>query len=287
MTGLLKDKSVRLEHYRLIHVLKSAIGEEATAAMLVPLLKDPDLEIRLAAAFDLTVHCPNARALRPAMLEALAGDDLTMREEAAFYFLSHDPGMSDRVLDLLADQTAKPGEGSYLAWDLVKRTREATPGLMKPFAARLAARLGARLGASTQPNGPLFVMAALGEIGPEAAASVPALLNLSAAKDLDIATRAVAALVKIDPQTAAAKVDSLLEWVAPDHESPIRLSAMASLRDLGHYAAEALPTLLKLADEKDLAISAGAIQAISKIEPSTGRALKEAIARGETTSNDE
>jgi hypothetical protein len=48
-----------------------------------------------------------------------------------------------------------------------------------------------------------------------------------------------------------------------------------------------MPTLLKLADEKDLAISAGALEAITRIEPSTGYALKQAIARGEKVTDDE
>ena len=256
LTGLLQEKSVRLEHHRLIRVLKNAQGEEATAAMLVQLLKDPNVEVRLMAVYDLREHCANAPALRPAMLAAFAGADLTLREEAAFYLLKHEPAKKDPALDLLADQTANPGEGSYLAWDLVKRTREAAPGSMKPFAARLVAQMGA----APRPNGLLFVIAALGEIGPEAAASVPALLELSASRDLKTATRAVEALVKIDPQRTATKIDSLLEWISPGHESAIRLGAMASLRDLRHLAADAIPALLKLADEEDLAISAARLK---------------------------
>jgi hypothetical protein len=282
MSGLLLDKSLRLEHYRLVHVLKNAKGEEATAEMLVPLLKHPDLEIRLAAVFDLTVHCPGAKALRPAMLDALAGTDVTVREEAAFYFLQREPEMVDQALELLADQTANPGEGSYLAWDLVKRAREASPGSIK----RLAARLIERLGKSTKPESLQFLIAALGEIGSEAVSGLPALLKLADANDTDIATRAVAAMVKIDPRVAATKIESLLEWMSPGHDSTIRMSAIASLRDLGQAAATAVPLLLKVADEKDLTISAGAIEAISKIDPVTAQALKQAIARGEAGADD-
>jgi hypothetical protein len=237
----------------------------------------------LATMFDLTVHCPNAKALRPAMLKALAGADITIREEAAFYFLQHEPGMVDRALDVLADQTADPGQGSYLAWDLVKRAREAASDSLKPLAARLLERLGR----STKPSGMQFLIAALGEIGSDAAKAVPALSKLADANDLDIATGAVAALVKIDPKTAATKIGLVLEWMLPGHDFAIRLRAQASLRDLGPAAATAIPQLLKLADEKDLAISAGAIEAISKIDPATGQALKRDIARGADPSNED
>jgi hypothetical protein len=73
----------------------------------------------------------------------------------------------------------------------------------------------------------------------------------------------------------------------PGHDFAIRLRAQASLRDLGPAAATAIPQLLKLADEKDLAISAGAIEAISKIDPATGQALKRDIARGADPSNED
>ena len=67
--------------------------------------------------------------------------------------------------------------------------------------------------------------------------------------------RAIEALVKVDPQAAASRIPSLTDWMTPGHKTATRLYAMAALRDLGPAARLAIPALLKLADEDDLAIS--------------------------------
>jgi hypothetical protein len=62
---------------------------------------------------------------------------------------------------------------------------------------------------------------------------------------------------------------------------------MGSLRDLGPAASAAIPALLKLADEDDLPISAGAMEAISRIDPARGAVIKRAIERGAVRPPDE
>jgi HEAT repeat protein len=128
---------------------------------------------------------------------------------------------------------------------------------------------------------------ALGEIGPDAMPAVPALLDASKSGDLKIATRAVEALAKIDLRSAATRLPLLLDWMTAGQDSTIRLTAMASLRDLGPAAATAIPALLRVADEEDLAISAAAIEAISSIDPATGSALMQAIEKGALRSRDD
>jgi HEAT repeat protein len=125
---------------------------------------------------------------------------------------------------------------------------------------------------------------ALGELGPDAMPAVPALLDASRSGDLDIAIRAVEALVKIDSRSAATRLPSLLDWMTAGHDSTIRLTAMASLRDLGPAAATAIPALLHVADEENLTTSAAALEAISRIDPAAGSALKQAIEKGTTGS---
>jgi HEAT repeat protein len=283
MSPMLKDLPMRLEHFKVVAILTSAQGAEATAAMLVPLLKDADRETRLTAMYDLTTHCSSAKAVRPAMIEALKSDDLGMRQEAAVFFLAHEPGMTGRVIDALVEQIAIPAEGSYCGWALVTRLRVASWSSVKPLTPKLLELLGR----STKPATRAFLFTALGEIGREALAAVAVLLELSNDKDLELATSAVAALVKIDPRIAATRIPSLLEWTTTGHDSSIRLRAIASLRDLGPAAAAAMPGLLKLADEQDLAISEGAIEAISKIDPPTGQTLKQAIVRSDVGLDDE
>ena len=127
---------------------------------------------------------------------------------------------------------------------------------------------------------------ALGEIGPQASLAVPALIEVSSEKNLDVAAHAVASLVKIDSRSAATRLPSLIEWMRPGHGTRVRLRAMAAVRDLGSAAASAIPVLLEIADEDELAISTGAIEAVSPIDRVTGRTLKQSIARGEIGANE-
>ncbi len=284
MSSMCADQSVamRFGHYRLLRVLVAAQGEDRTAALLVPLLKHPDRATRMQAVHDLVAHCPGAAALRPALLEALSSEDGSIRAEAALFFLSREPGMASRALDTLAEQIADPLEGSYIYWDLVKKTRNASPTSMTPLAARLLDRLERKSTAGPRET----IIPALGEIGPQAIAAVPVLLKSATAKDPELASRSAAALVKIDPRTAATMLPSLLDWITASHDPTVRHRAMKSLGDLGRGAASAMPALLTIADEQDLAISAAAFEAISKIDPEMGRTLKQSIARGELLEQD-
>jgi hypothetical protein len=152
----------------------------------------------------------------------------------------------------------------------------ASPGAITPQVPELIKRL-ARV---SQPESRVNAILALGVIGPEAKPAVSAMLEESRTAYLKIAGSAVEALVKVDPQLAATRLSSLLDWMRSGQVTSVRLSAMASLRDLGLAAATALPALLKVAGEEDLTISAAAIEAISKIDPATGAALKQAITEG-------
>ncbi len=282
MSSLLTDQSLRMEHWHLVHTLVGAQGRDATAEMLIKHLKHPDRQTRRQALDDLMTHCAEGKSTRAAMLEILNGGDAGMSEEAAFYFLKTEPAMVAKAVEMLAKQIVHPGEGSYLAWHLVRKAREACPGSLEPLATRLLELLP---GAPTRESR-VFVITALGEIGPDAAVAVPALLKLSSEINLDVATRAVASLVKIDRRSAATELPALIEWMRPGHEAQIRLRAMAALRDLGSAAASAIPVLLEVADEDELAISTGAMEAVSGIDPVTGRTLKQSIVRGEIGVNE-
>jgi HEAT repeat protein len=283
MGSLLADKSIRFEHSRLVRVLTAAQGEDATAAMLAPLLHHPDLETRIQAMNDLLLHCSGAKALRPMLIEALASDDGFLRDEAALYFLKHEPEMASKALDTLAGQIIDPRDGGHIPESLIQDLRRTSPKSLAVFARELVERM------SRSPNSTSRVSAitALGEIGPDATMAIPTLLDASKSGDINLATSAVEALVKIDPKSAATRIPLLLDWVAAGHERTTRLTAMAALRDLGPAATDALPTLLELANEPDLPIAAGAIEAICRIDPARGTALKQNIENGLQDSRDE
>ena len=123
----------------------------------------------------------------------------------------------------------------------------------------LVPALVTRFARASNPHSRVNAIMALGEIGPEAKPAVPAMLEASGTADLEIAGRAVEALVKVDPQLAATRLSSLLDWMRSGQVTSVRLSAMASLRDLGPAAATALPALLKVADEEGNDLPSGEI----------------------------
>jgi HEAT repeat protein len=277
---LLADQSIP-EHWRAIQILTSVQGEDATAALLVPLLENR--ATRIQATHDLITQCANAKPLRPTLLKALASDDGFLRDEAALFFLEHEPDVAPRAIETLAEQIVDPLDGSYLLWDLIRKTREASPSSITSLVSAIVARLTRANKSTSRVN----AIMALGEIGPAATSSVPALLDASKSSDLNVAGRAVEALVKVDPQSAATRLPSLLDWVRPGQDTSVRLSALVSLRDLGPAATTAMPALVKVADEDDLTISAAAIEAISRIDPATGAALKQAVVNGALRPSDD
>lgn len=280
---LLTDQSIRLDHWRLVQVLVRAQGEEATVAMLAPLLHHADLGTRLQAINDLTAHCTGAESLKPLLIKQLSSDDEALRDEAAIYLLKHEPTLASRAIDILADQMADPRAGSYFPAQLVKDVKLSSPESLTPLARGLVERLSR----ANNPQTRLNAIMALGEIGPQAALAVRTLLDATRSDDQEIAVRAIEALVKVDRQAAASRIPSLMDWMTPGHKTAIRLNAMAALRDLGPAAKVAISALLKLADEDDLPISTGALEAISRIDPATGTALKQAIERGAPRTRDD
>ena len=152
LSALLGDESLRMEHWRLVAALVRAQGADRTAVQLIKILKDWKPQTRMQAISDLIMHCSSAKGTRAAMFEILSERDPRMRdplmcEHAAFYFLKTEPGMAAFAIDALAKQIIFPGEGSYVAWDLVKQTRSASASSLKPLASILLDRLSVRSGA--------------------------------------------------------------------------------------------------------------------------------------------
>ena len=172
------------------------------------------------------------------MIEGLASNDAFLRDTAAVYLLKHDPGMASKALDAIADQIVNPMDGGHLLWDLVKDVRRSlsrlagSPGDIagraplagpgSPTAASMRSWPWAR--SDRKPDRPS--LRSWRNPGPET---------------WPLATRAVEALVKIDPRSAAARLPSLLDWMTPGHDRGVRLTAMAALRDLGPAATAAIP----------------------------------------------
>ena len=253
MSPMLRDLRMRLEHFNVVEILTRAQGAEATAAMLVPLLKDADRETRMTAITDLTTHCAGVQAVRPAMIEGAT-------ERTTWSPFAESPGgllSGERKPDMASpmrstrwlEKVRSPGRGQLL-WS---EPWLPGSGLASSSSIKLLTpKLLDRLGQSTKPGNRAFVIAALGEIGPVATTGVPALLELSNGTDLDVAVQAIAALAKIEPRTAATKIPALLEWATVGGDRRVRLSAIVALRDFGPAAASAVPRHWNLlADEQE------------------------------------
>jgi hypothetical protein len=84
------------------------------------------------------VSAPSAKALRPTLIDAMASDDGFLRDEAALFFLKHEPGMAPRTIETLAEQIVDPLDGSDLLWGLIRKMREASPGSITPLVSALS-----------------------------------------------------------------------------------------------------------------------------------------------------
>ncbi len=283
MTSLLADHSDPFNHWRAVQTLKGAIGEEALAAKLVSFLKDQDTTVRRGAMDDLKTHCPTAAAATAGVKDALGSPDGMIRCDAALLLLSHHAELAAEALDVLAAEIVKPADGTYLFYHLIQQLKKVFPRSLPRVARSLADALPQTRGRERRT----YIILALGEIGSDASLAVPALLEATTSSDKLAAVRAIESLAKINPKSAATKLPALLDWMNSKHETAVRLEAMAALRDLGPAAASAVPTLLKLVDEEDLSISAGAIEALSKIDPSAADAIKRGIETGAPRSHDE
>ena len=111
------------------------------------------------------------------------------------------------------------------------------------------------------------IVEALGEFGPEAAASFPALTELL--KDENrwyVRCATVTALGKIGPATAAVPV---LTGSLKDVEPRVRSAAAEALGEIGPAASASCPALMELLEDEDRYVWKDAAIALTKIGPAT------------------
>ena len=276
LRAMLADPSGSWEGWRVVQTLKAETGEDGAAAALIPLLEHKDMGIRHGAIYRLIDQCPGAEATRPAVVDALGSDDGGIRCEAALFLLKHDPGTASRALEELVEQLVNPQDGSFIQHDIIRKLREVSPDSV----GRVAAGLIEPTNRAGAPGPRLNAILSLGVIGPpEAKQAVPALLEAASSDDRAVALRAAEALATIDPASAASRIPLLLEWIGAGEDVTVRVTAMATLGEIGPAAAAAVPALLEAADEEEINVSLAAIAALSKIDPVKAEALKRSIRR--------
>lgn len=188
-----------------------------------------------------------------------------------------DPALRGRVLEILGaiGPEAKPAID-----DMIKALGDADPATRGDAAVAIAA-LGPDAAAAVPvlekmlreddaaPATRYPAAYALGRIGPAAKPALEQLRALSGSTDEVLATVAVWAAIKIDPQDASLleqAIPALRKAVRADREI-VRLEAAVALGDIGPAAASAIP-ILELVSEEDSAktVRAAAATALAKIK---------------------
>ena len=276
-----------------IHPDDKALVDDALARLRVG-LANPDAEIRsgsvsglsdLAESLDASAREQLAGEFMPLLTDAdpevgqAAGGALVRLGSAAMATLQPklaDPAIRRNILEILAaiGPAAKP------AGELVGALGDTDPqcrgdavmaiAAIGPDAAEAVPDLQKLLMDPAAADGLRYVAAyALGRIGPAAGAAEPVLRELSQSKDELLATVAIWAALKIEPNDASlfeSAVPLLRRALRGDRELA-RLEAAVALGDIGPAAAAAVP-LLELVSEEDPArqVRAAAAAAIKKIK---------------------
>lgn len=249
---------------------------EQFADALVPLLKDPDTQVRWAAAWALYVLGTGRQSV-PALI-AMAGDRTTRVRPGATIRLTWEPGLgnSNRCVATAEGEPVRVsaiqalggfGAAAAPAVPILIETLRDDDLLTRWFAAAVLGKVGpqartavdelvkllhagkepprvpTRIGFGGMPAPPdrLAVVAAraLGEIGAEASGAVPALMEALADPDPTLRAEAARALGAIGP--AAHEAVAALVWRFRDTESNVAHNAASAL---GLIGAPAVPALI-------------------------------------------
>lgn len=277
LQALLANPSALWEEDRMVRLLKTELGEEGVAAALIPLLQHEAGAVRQGALAYLDSNCSGAKGTKPAFVAALTNADWMVRGNAALLVLKHEPTLAGLALDTLVDQLVNWHDGGWGPEDIIKDLREGFPESLGPVAILLVAALD-RAATPDQRRNAIYALALVGTPGAETA--IPALRRAALSDDRTVQLRAVEALARIDPPSAAAFLPVLFAWCRPGEDVAIRLSAMTTLGKIGPAANSAVPVLLRFADEDDIRVSTAAIEALTRIDFARAAELKRSIRAG-------
>jgi HEAT repeat protein len=220
-------------------------------------LKDEDVSVRREAALSLVSIGPQAARAARALTEALEDDDPEVRQQAASALGQIGPAAKEAVSALLRvlreDVAWAPRSSAATA---LGRIGEAGPIIQALTSALAASDTNLRINAAV----------ALGTIGPDSAAAIPALLtaiaDMSAGQE-GVRQQAAFALGRIGQATAEV-LQGLSRTIADPHRDPRRFAARA-LGDLGRGAETAVGTLIGALGDEDMFVRQDAAEALGKI----------------------
>lgn len=277
-------------HVRFMTV--EALGEfgpdaaSAAHSLREALLRDADANVRWHAARPLAAVDPEGKIAIPALIEALKGGDGNVRRFAAMALGKFGPQAKEATPLLLAAIEDKNVGARISAagalWRVDRNAKAAVPVLVQvlendPSIAHLwAAQEVADIGPEAKEAVPFLrtllakspwpygVVRALGNIGPDAAAAVPDLLERLDSKDGDVRAYAAGALWRINqhPRAIPAVLQELKNPVDGDN-----YYAMITAGEIGPPAKAGVPDLLKALSRRKLYVREAAAQALEKVDP--------------------
>jgi HEAT repeat protein/S1-C subfamily serine protease len=274
--------------------------------VLTAALKDPDLQVRVAAAEALTTVSPLQAGDLPLLLDMLKHQDVLVRGVAARAVgklgaaaRSAIPALTELVRGTPDREVRRAGIGALAQFGV--EAREAIPALiealkdeaLRPDVIPVLGKMGAAAkdavkalaealsdaNAATRASS----LAALGKIGPDAKEAVPDLVKLLDGKDRNLRLQVLATLLQIGPGAEEA-ISALLrvagetrqalvgEKVVTVADKVIHDRAVAVLAKIGKAAVKPLRQALR--DRNDL-LRLGAVTALGKIGPDARAAAQD------------
>ncbi len=261
LVSALKDKTFDSESRKLAAYAIGKVGPEARTA--VPQLDEAlgDKDLRYAAADALGRIGSSSKPAIPSLLKILANkmEDSFDRTVAASALgkIGLDANKAVPVLkECLEDQDFHVRvEAAYSLWEINQNPRDVMPALIEI------------LNNDRNYNAQRRAVEVVGHIGPDAKGAVPALINNLRLETGYARQRVIAALQKIDAETAARKGIPILIAQLNRKGDYSRAASARRLGTFGPVAKEAVPSLIKALRDEDKDVRKEAGIALKKIDP--------------------
>ena len=198
---------------------------------LVFVLENADADLRYKAAWRLGLEERAARDAVPALTSALSDNDASVRAAAAEALGRIGPAASDAIPDLERTMRFDSGYARIHAAVALVRAGSNTGNVLPALMAELRT--------DDVVSYKKEAAWALGELGPDAADAVPALIEALGCDFVSVRTASAVALGKIGPSAEQA-LAALVERAVNDHEEQVRIQAGRSLAGISPEKAVAL-----------------------------------------------
>ncbi len=264
------------------------IGAEAHQAIpqLRELLNDPEMRVSVAAAAALGTVDPDHREFALVLARALKHPQRDIRVQSAAWLAELGPpeavpAMIESLKDPDWSVEGLERAGPAAVPDLVKAIETTGLDRIRQGSATALGRIGPEADAAlpaliraaddADPDTRIAVAKALSAIAPAAETGIPALIKLLTSREAPVRTAAATALGEFD--NVSTSVQQTLISALLDGEASVRLAAAGSLVRHGAEAKVVTPTLVKLLTDEDPQICLDTIELFGEMGPAADDAI--------------